>query len=639
MGEHKVEKPGNKLEMQEFMKSLLNDVQAMEYMIDHDWFENDITRIGAEQEMVLVNNKTLKASPVAMELLAKIGEKPWLDTELAKFNLEINLQPQEFKKNCFKVLENEIRSHLNEINANLETFNTQVLLTGILPTLRKFDLNMHNLTPKPRYKALMEAINDQLIGGAYELRLNGIDELRLKHDSPLLEACNTSFQVHLQVSSKEFVKMYNIAQAIAAPVMAIAANSPLVFGKRLWHESRIAMFQQAIDTRVSHDYIRDYSPRVNFGDKWLDQCITDIYKEDITKFRVLLAGGKEENSLELIKKGIVPKLKSLQIHNSTVYRWNRPCFGISDNGKPHLRIENRILPSGPTVKDEIANSAFWLGLMIGMSDHVDDIRTKMSYEDVQDNFEKSVRFGVDSTFTWFGDKKISSCDLILNELLPLAKAGLKKRKVDEDDIEKYLGIIEQRAKLHSNGARWLLRSFSKLTKQCGNDEALSVITSSILENQKSDIPVHEWKLSELHDLKDYHPADISVSEFMTTDLVTVQKDDIIELVAQMMQWRKIRYTPVENNNGDIVGLVTSRTLLNYYVGSKEIDNNKTICVEDIMITNPTCVSPDASIKVAMELMRKNEIGCLPVVSNKKLVGIITEMDFLKISSRLLDRIS
>ena len=166
--------------------------------------------------------------------------------------------------------------------------------------------------------------------------------------------------------------MYNIAQTISAPVMAIAANSPLVFGKRLWHESRIAMFQQALDTRVSHDYIRDYSPRVNFGDKWLNECITDIYKDDITKFRVLIADDMEENALQAVRNGKVPKLKSLQVHNSTVYRWNRPCYGISDNGKPHLRIENRILPSGPTVKDELANACFWLGLMTGYGNHTRD---------------------------------------------------------------------------------------------------------------------------------------------------------------------------------------------------------------------------------------------------------------------------
>lgn len=636
MGEQKVSKVSDKKARHDFVKLLLKDMQAMEYMLKHDWFEDDVVRIGAEQEMVLVNSKTLKAAPIAMEAIEKIGEKPWLDTELARFNLELNLQPQEFTGDCFSKLEAEIRSHLEEIDASLKTLDAQLLLTGILPTMRKFDLGMHNLTPKPRYKALMDAINEQLNSSSYEIRLKGIDELRLKHDSPLLEACNTSFQVHLQVSPNNFVKMYNIAQAIAAPVMAIAANSPLVFGKRLWHESRIAMFQQAIDTRISHDYVRDYSPRVNFGDQWLEKSITEIYKEDITKFRVLLAGNESADSLAEIKEGIVPKLKCLQVHNSTVYRWNRPCYGISDNGKPHLRIENRILPAGPTVLDEMANSCFWLGLMQGMEDHVEDIRDHMDYADVHDNFVKSVKFGLDSKFTWFDDRKIAPADLILNELLPIARKGLEKQKVNKKDIDKYLGVIEARAKSFSNGARWLLRSYTKLTKETNTDEALSVIVSTILENQKSERPVHEWKIPDLEDLKEYRPTEISVSEFMTTNLVTVHKDDIIDLVAQMMNWKKVRYTPVEDKSGNIVGLVTSRKLLDYYINAKKIDEDiKT--VEDIMITDPITVQPDASIKKAMEIMRANRIGCLPVVSNGNLVGIVTEMDFLRISGRLLDR--
>ena len=143
--------------------------------------------------------------------------------------------------------------------------------------------------------------------------------------------------------------------------MAIAANSPIVFGKRLWHESRIAMFQQALDVRTTHDHMRERSPRVSFGTGWLEKSLLEIYREDIARFRVLLGNDIKEDSLELINQGKTPKLRALQVHNSTVYRWNRPCYGISDNGKPHLRIENRVLPSGPTIIDSVANAAFWLG--------------------------------------------------------------------------------------------------------------------------------------------------------------------------------------------------------------------------------------------------------------------------------------
>lgn len=171
----------------------------------------------------------------------------------------------------------------------------------------------------------------------------------------------------------------------------------------------------------------------------------EIYKEDIARFRVLLAAELQEDALKSIKEGITPKLRALQVHNSTVYRWNRPCYGISENGKPHLRIEARVLPAGPTVLDEVANAAFWLGSMIGLANKYDDIRDLIEWENVRDNFAKAARFGIDTKFTWMNDRKVSACDLVL-ELLPIAREGLESKKVDPADIDKYLGIIEERAK-------------------------------------------------------------------------------------------------------------------------------------------------------------------------------------------------
>ncbi len=639
MGEQKVTLASADTSMQRFIQNLLRDVQAFEYMLENDWFESDIVRIGAEQEMCIVDRSTLKPATINMEVLETMKDYPWVVTELARFNLETNLSPHEFVGNCLSKMEKENNDYLSKIKKKVKKWNADIILTGILPTLRKIDLEMHNLTPKPRYFALMEAINRQLIGNAYELRLMGIDELLVKHDSPLLEACNTSFQVHLQVAPANFVCMYNIAQTLAAPIMAIAANSPIVFGKRLWHESRIALFQQALDIRTTHDHMRERSPRVSFGTGWLDESILEIYKEDIARFRVLLSADVEEDSLALIQEGKVPKLRALQVHNSTVYRWNRPCYGISENGKPHLRIENRVLPAGPTSVDEVANAAFWLGAMIGMAGECDDIRKNLSWEDVRDNFAKAAQFGIDSKFNWFKDKKVSVPDLVLQELLPIARKGLEIRKVDSTDIDKYLGIIEERAKKHMNGARWQLRAYTKLLKECGRDEALTVMTASMLKNQEQEKPVHTWELPQLGDLEDYRPAKLRVEEFMETDLFTVQKDDLIELVAELMDWRRIRYMPVEDTKGRLSGLITSRLLLRYFT-QKNRSNGEVSSgmVKDIMIKDPITISPKANIIEALRIMRESKIGCLPVVQSDELVGIITEMDFLRISSRLIERL-
>ena len=636
MGEQKVSLVKSNAEMQTFIKQLLSDVQALDFMIKNDWFESGITRIGAEQEMCIVYNNNFKPAPIATKALAQMKQYDWVETELARFNLETNQTPRELKGKCLSQLDNEISKNLNRIHKKLAGLDTDYILTGILPTLRKFHLGMHNLTPKKRYKALMESINSQLIGSAYELRLMGIDELLVRHDSPLLEAVNTSFQVHLQVAPEDFVQYYNIAQTLAAPVMAIAANSPIVFGRRLWHESRIAMFQQALDTRTTHDHMRERSPRVNFGDDWLKDSILEIYKEDVARFRVLISGDIKENSIDEIGKGKVPKLRALQVHNSTVYRWNRPCYGISPNGQPHLRIENRVLPSGPTVIDEVANAAFWIGLMVGMADKYKDITKEISFVDVRDNFGKAARYGIDSAFTWFGDRKVTACDLV-KELIPIARQGLMSRKVAKADIDKYLNIIAARAKKHMNGARWQLRAYTKLLNEAGRDEALTTLTASIVKNQKKNIPVHLWKLPELKDLQEYQPGKLTVEEFMVTDLFTVQKDDIIELVAEMMDWKKIRYTPVEDSKGNLVGLVSARIILRHLIRGNTL-NGKNTMVKDIMIKKPVTISPSATIIEAMEKMRTNKVGCLPVVEGKELIGLITEMDFLRISGRLIERL-
>lgn len=639
MGEQRVSLLTDKGKMQEFMKALLKDVQALEYMLENNWFESGITRIGAEQEMVLIDNKTYKAATRAMEALDKMKDMEWVETELAKFNLETNMFPRELEGDCFSSMDNENSEKLNKIQEVLETMGCSLLLTGILPTLRKFELGLHNLTPKKRYRALMDAIDSQLLGSSYELRIVGIDELMVKHDSPMLEACNTSFQVHLQVSPDEFVKMYNIAQALAAPVMAIAANSPMVFGKRLWHETRIALFQQSLDTRSVHDHLRERSPRVNFGKDWLHESILEIYKEDIARFRVLISSDLEEDALNMIQENKVPKLRALQVHNSTVYRWNRPCYGISDNGKPHLRIENRVLPSGPTTLDEIANACFWLGCMVGMADEIDDIRDHVSFADVSDNFGKAAKFGIDSKFTWFNDKKVNACDLVLDELLPLARKGLKKRNVNQADIDKYLSVIEGRAKSHMNGARWALRAYTNMIKITSQDEALTAITAATLKYQSiPNHPVHEWEMPGLDILSEYKPSDLTVSEFMSTDLFTVQKDDIIDLVAEMMDWRNINHTAVEDSKGKLVGLVSSKDILKFLVRNKNKPETEDAKVEDIMNTAPRTVTQDVKIIEAMRIMRDNKIGCLPVVKDKELVGVISEMDFLRISNRLIERL-
>lgn len=634
MGEQKVTLAQNDKNLHQFIKNLIKDIQALEHMLDREMFENDIKRIGAEQEMCIVQNKNNKPALICMEVIEKLGTNcTWLETELAKFNLETNLTPRVFEQSCLSDMEGEIMDYLAQINTALQSFDAQIALTGILPTLQKFNLELDNLTPKVRYRALMDSIIDQSEGGNFELKIEGIDELHLRHSSPLIEAANTSFQVHLQVSQHEFVKMYNIAQAIAAPVLSIATNSPLVFGRRLWHESRIALFQQALDTRLTRNHMREKSPRVQFGKDWLNHSILELYKEDIARFRILMTADEEQDSLEVLEQGITPKLKALQVHNSTVYRWNRACYGISDNGQPHLRIECRVLPAGPTPQDEVANAAFWLGLMIGIADQYDDIREELSFADVSDNFKKAAKFGIDTRFNWIGDRKISATKLIVKELLPIAKAGLKKQGVSDQDIDKYLGIIEARAKQHMTGARWLLRSFTSLKQGFSREEASVILTAQMIKNQNSGLPLHEWPPIHLSDYDSYKPSNLLVSEFMNTDFLTVYPGDLIDMVIQIMKWKDLEHLCVENKAGKLIGIVTKSGILEAL--NKKKDSYQTMLVQDVMKENPPFIHSNSQLKEAFDIVQKQAHNFLPVVKENELIGVLSKAEFQWITKRLI----
>ncbi len=639
MGSEKVKLP-EKQELQGFMIDLLNDIKALEIMLEKDIFEKDPIRIGAEQELCLVD-QNWKPAMINMDVLSRLKD-PMFTTELARFNMEINVEPQLFKGHCLSKIENRITDLLKEARKEALAVGADIILIGILPTIRKADLIMDNLTPIERYYALMESIAK--LRGREELQLiiRGIDELMTKHYSPLPEACNTGFQVHLQVTPEDFANKYNIAQAIAGPALAIATNSPMLFGKRLWHETRVALFQQSIDVRTAGDNLRDRSARVMFGNKWVERSILEIYKEDAIRFRALLSNTEKENSLEKLKKGEIPSLHALQIHNSTVYRWNRPCYGIS-NGIPHLRIENRVLPSGPTVADEMANAAFWLGLMNGMDDVYPNISKKFEFHNAKANFVTACRNGMNTKFQWIKNKSYYASELILKEFLPITRLGLEKAQVAKEDIDRYLDILEARVSTGQSGSQWMLNSYAKLIKDTSAEEARAAITASIVKQQNVDNPqpVHNWRLASVNDLEGWQPSELIVEDFMQTELFTVTKDDIIQLVSEMMDWQKLRYVPVEDDNDEFIGLVTSRLIMRelkkrYYSDSNnEVNkNNKLITVAEVMLTNPITIEPERSISEAISLMQSHEIGCLPVVSNGKLLGIVTEQDYMKVIGRL-----
>ena len=284
-----------------------------------DLFETEQRHIGAEQELFLVDSD-FQPAPRSGEILNRLEGREFT-TELAKFNLEFNLDPLPYGSDCLSRLEKQLNELLIKVKKAAREIDCEILLTGILPTLKKSDLELENMTPVPRYYALNDAMT-RLRGRAYEFEIRGIDELIVQHDSVMLEACNTSFQLHFQVAPHEFARLYNIAQLVTPPLLAAAANSPLLFGKKLWRETRIAVFQQAVDTRRASTHLRESKGRVSFGTHWVNNSILEIFKEDIARYRLILGTEIDEDPFQCIEEGIAPQLKALCLHNSTIYRWN-----------------------------------------------------------------------------------------------------------------------------------------------------------------------------------------------------------------------------------------------------------------------------------------------------------------------------
>ncbi len=631
MGEHDNVRPEDSEGLRRFTRALLTDLRALEQMLAGGHIESGVRRFGAEQETVLVDREW-RPAPVNMKILERLNDRHFT-TELGRFNIEYNLDPIEAGGDCLTQMHRQLDALLAQGQTAAAAEGAKMLLTGILPTLMQSDLGLENMTPVARYMALNDAVG-RLRGDHFHLRIKGRDELIIDHDNVMLESCTTSFQLHYQVSAEEFAHLYNIAQVLAAPVLACATNSPLLFGRQLWRETRIALFQQSVDTRGQSDSIREVAPRVSFGQDWVRESALEIFQEDLARFRVLIGGKVEQDPFEALEAGVAPELTALRIHNGTVYRWNRPCYGISD-GKPHLRIENRLLPSGPSIFDEVANAALWFGLMSGAGAKWGDVTKKMDFAFARENLVAAARQGMGADLLWFDKEYVQAPKLMLEQLLPLAHEGLELLGVDSDDAKRYLEVIKGRVQTQKSGAQWCVSSIDALS-DCSRHEGLAALVAATYRLQREGKPVHTWPLAERADAGDERSHCRRVDQLMTTDLFTVNETELVDMAAYVMNWKHIRHVPVEDNQNRLVGLVTHRSLLRLVPTLNE-PGRAAVPISEIMETKLHTVGPTTRARDAFQLMRKHRISCLPVVDEEnRLVGILTETDFMELAAGLLE---
>lgn len=374
---------------------------------------------------------------------------------------------------------------------------------------------------------------------------------------------------------------------------------------------------------------------MTFGNRWVRRSVLELYREDVGRFRALLATDLTENPFAVLAAGQTPKLQALTLHNSTVYRWNRACYGVT-GGKPHLRIENRVMPAGPTVLDEVANAALWFGVVCGLSDAHPDITTVMRFDDARLNFRAAARHGLRAQFHWLEHETIPAQTLICDRLVPLAAEALAHRGIDAADIERYLGVVDRRVRAGVNGAEWALRSFDGMAPYGSLSARLNALTAAMVSRQKTGRPVHEWEPAHLDEGGSWQYSFHKVEQYMTTDLFTVHEDEPIELVANLMDWERIRHVPVEDHAHRLVGLVSYRTLLRLLGGGLATGEKAGIPVSEIMHRDPITVPPEMPTLDAIRLMRDRQVGCLPVVKNGQLIGIVTQGDFMDVARDLLE---
>ena len=477
---------------QQYREKVRRDLDVFERMLSHSQFEFDRPMTGMEIELNLVSADYSPKLDNA-KVLAQI-ENPDYQTELARYNIELNVRPRPLPGNSALELEQDLRASLNEAERRANEVGSHIVAIGILPSIMPEHFEGDWISENIRYTALNNAVLDAR-GEDVWLEIDGPSGERIARysDSLAPESACTSMQLHLQVEPERFADHWNAAQVLVAPQLALGANSPFFLGQRLWAETRIPLFTQATDTRSVELKNQGVRPRVWFGERWITS-IFDLFEENVRYFPSLLPEISDEDPEAVFESGGVPTLAELRLHNGTVYRWNRPIYDIV-GGRPHLRVENRALPAGPSIIDVMANAAFYYGALRKLAEEDRPVWTKMSYVGAEENFEIGARDGIDARFYWPGFGEVSATELVLRRLLPLAVEGLTEWGVSQAVIDRYLTIIERRCVTGVNGASWQTDCVERLEDRgMARDVALREMLRRYAEGMHSNEPVHTWEL-------------------------------------------------------------------------------------------------------------------------------------------------
>jgi gamma-glutamyl:cysteine ligase YbdK (ATP-grasp superfamily) len=466
---------------------------ALGRLLDRPGFGVGPTTVGAELELCLVDGQG-RALPRNQEVRAETAD-PRVVLEVDRFNLELNLTPAPLAGRPFAAMASELEQALGIVRRAAAWHGGRVAMVGILPTLRPEDLKLAALSDAPRYRALNHSLR-RLRQEPFRIRISGADPLELTADDIGLEGANTSFQVHLRVDPDQFASHYNAAQLAIGPVLAVAGNSPTFLGHRLWEETRVALFKQAIDDRGTAGRAGRRVARVAFGTGWTTIGALELLEESVRLHEPVLPVLSDQHPLQRLPEDGVPALEELRLHQGTVWRWNRAIYDPAGGG--HVRIELRALPAGPTVVDMLANAAFLLGLTLALAVDADCWVPGVAFQQVHHNFYRAAQLGLQAQLAWpLGSegrvRTVPAAELV-PRLLPAARQGLEDAGVAAEEVEQLLAVVEARTATGQTGAAWQRRALAALEPQRGRERALTAVLERYLFLQRTGEPVHTWPL-------------------------------------------------------------------------------------------------------------------------------------------------
>lgn len=465
-------------DFEEFSKRLRNETKLLHEMFHDNGFVYSEPKVGFELETWLVG-QDLQPAPLNEKLLAQLNN-PKVVHELSRFNVELNSDPHPIRGSVFSDLLSELRDLWSQCQGAAKDLGIQLMMIGMLPTLKQSMLGLEKMSDSERYSALNKQVFLVRKGKPLIVDISGVEHLSLTHYNILLEAAATSLQIHLNIPADQAVRYFNAATILSAPMVALGANSPFLFGKDLWSETRIPMFEQVVSFPVDPDTGLPPMPRVTLGSGYLKKSLFEAFSQNLEQYPPLLP---------ILFSEPPEQLRHLRLHNGTIWRWNRPLIGPEPNNRFHLRLEHRVMAAGPSAVDVVANIAFFLGAIHALAQEKTPPEHRITYEQAHSNFYRAAREGLGAEVFWFDGKKITLRDLLSGRLLEKTKLSLAKLGVATEEIRCFIdGVIAPRLKSGQNGTQW-----QRLAKQRFQQD-FQALTANYLDWQETGRPVHEWKV-------------------------------------------------------------------------------------------------------------------------------------------------